>query len=201
MSEIYALSDDILSPDDIILEHVEDILQSGIKYYQYRCKRFNKNEDIAREILCLCNDYNARFIINDDIVFAKRIGAKSVHIGKKDVNLKDARKFLGKDFFIGVSCYDSLELAKEAVKNGADYIAFGSIFTSLTKPEAGSASLDIITQAKNMFNISVCAIGGINETNISKVSEAKADLIAIVNAIYGPNSIKENILNLQNKIN
>ncbi|CAD7286309.1 thiamine phosphate synthase [Campylobacter suis] len=197
MSEIYALSDDILSPDEFIINHAREILKSGIKLYQYRCKKENKNEKIALELLSLCQEFGAKFIINDDVEFAKKIGANSVHIGKDDDSLIKAREILGKDAFIGVSCYDDLDLALKAEQNGASYVAFGAVFPSLTKPNTTSVSLETIKKAKQILKIPVCVIGGINASNIAQLIELKVDYIAIVRAIYEPNTITKNIENLQ----
>ncbi|MDL0089228.1 thiamine phosphate synthase [Campylobacter gastrosuis] len=198
MSEIYALSDDILSPDELILEHARQILESGVKFYQYRSKKTEKNEQIASELLKICNAFNAKFIVNDDIYLAHKIGAKCVHIGEDDASLKEARALLGDDAFIGVSCYDSLDLALNAQQNGADYVAFGAVFSSLTKPNTTKTSLETLKKAKQTLKIPICAIGGINAQNISEISALNVDYIAIVRAIYEPFSIKENIKNLKN---
>lgn len=159
MSEIYALSDDVLSPNDLIIAHAHEILKNGIKYYQYRCKT-EKNEQIAREILKLCNKFNAKFIVNDDIEFALKVGAKCVHIGKDDADLKYARSVLGNDAFIGVSCYNDLDLAIKMQENTADYVAFGAVYQSQTKPNTTKVSFETIKQAKEILKIPVCVIGG-----------------------------------------
>lgn len=200
MSQLYALSDDILSPDDIVLKDAEEILKSGIKIYQYRSKKYVKNEKVASELLAMCDKFGAKFVINDDIEFAKKIGAKCVHIGKDDASLKQARDLLGKDAFIGVSCYDDIELAIKAQENGADYVAFGAVFTSLTKPDTTMVSLETLKRAKEILNIPICAIGGINSSNINQISRLNIDYIAVVNAIYKPNSITQNIQNLISKM-
>lgn len=200
MSEIYALSDDVLSPNDLIIAHAHEILKNGIKYYQYRCKT-EKNEQIAREILKLCNKFNAKFIVNDDIEFALKVGAKCVHIGKDDADLKYARSVLGNDAFIGVSCYNDLDLAIKMQENTADYVAFGAVYPSQTKPNTTKVSFETIKQAKEILKIPVCVIGGINTQNIAQVASLGVDMIAIVNAIYKPESITKNILNLKFALN
>lgn len=197
MSEIYALSDDVLSPDDVILSHAEQILNSGVKFYQYRSKKSVKSEKVARELLELCAKFKAKFIINDDIFLAHKIGAKCIHIGKDDIGLIKARELLGDDAFIGVSCYDSIELALKAQQNGASYVAFGAVFPSLTKPDTTSVAIQTLKTAKQILKIPVCAIGGINKNNIKEISSLNIDMIAIVNAIYKPNSIKQNLHDLQ----
>ena len=197
MAEIYAISDDILMPENLALEYAREILECGVKFFQFRSKKAVKNEKLASEILNLCEKFGAKFIVNDDVKFAKKIGAKAVHLGKDDENIKEAFEILGKDAYVGVSCYNDINLAINAAKNGASYVAFGSVFTSLTKPNAPKCGLEVVKEAKQILNLPVCVIGGINETNIGSLSHAKPDLIAIISAIYKNGNIKENIKNLQ----
>ena len=197
MAEIYAISDDILMPENLALEYVREILECGVKFFQFRSKKAVKNEKLASEILNLCEKFGAKFIVNDDVKFAKKIGAKAVHLGKDDEGIKEAFEILGKDAYVGVSCYNDINLAINAAKNGASYVAFGSVFASSTKPNAQKCELDVVREAKQILNLPVCVIGGINETNIGSLSHAKPDLIAVISAIYKDGNIKENIKNLQ----
>ncbi|QKG28914.1 thiamine phosphate synthase [Campylobacter sp. RM16187] len=196
MSKIYAISDDILTPDETILKQAREILECGIKYFQYRSKKAYKNENLARELLSLCNDFKAKFIVNDDVAFAKQIGAKCVHIGKDDGDIKAVREILGKDVFIGVSCYNDINLAIKAQDEGASYVAFGSVFSSPTKPAAIRCSFETILQAKEILAIPICVIGGINAQNIDQILSLEVDLIAVISALYRPESISENYKNL-----
>ena len=197
MAEIYAISDDILMPENLALEYAREILECGVKFFQFRSKKALKNEKLASEILNLCEKFGAKFIVNDDVKFAKKIGAKAVHLGKDDEGIKEAFEILGKDAYVGVSCYNDINLAINAAKNGASYVAFGSVFTSPTKPNAPKCGLEVVKEAKQILNLPVCVIGGINETNIGSLSLAKPDLIAVISAIYKNGNIKENIKNLQ----
>ena len=197
MAEIYAISDDILMPENLALEYAKEILECGVKFFQFRSKKAVKNEKLASEILNLCEKFGAKFIVNDDVKFAKKIGAKAVHLGKDDEGIKEAFEILGKDAYVGVSCYNDINLAINAAKNGASYAAFGSVFTSPTKPNAPKCGLEVVKEAKQILNLPVCVIGGINETNIGSLSHTKPDLIAIISAIYKDGNIKENIKNLQ----
>ena len=197
MAEIYAISDDILMPENLALEYTREILECGVKFFQFRSKKAVKNEKLASEILNLCEKFGAKFIVNDDVKFAKKIGAKAVHLGKDDEGIKEAFEILGKDAYVGVSCYNDINLAINAAKNGASYVAFGSVFTSPTKPNAPKCGLEIVKEAKQILNLPVCVIGGINETNIGSLSHIKPDLIAVISAIYKDGNIKENIKNLQ----
>lgn len=197
MAEIYAISDDILMPENLALEYAREILECGVKFFQFRSKKAVKNEKLASEILNLCEKFGAKFIVNDDVKFAKKIGANAVHLGKDDEGIKEAFEILGKDAYVGVSCYNDINLAINAAKNGASYVAFGSVFTSPTKPNAPKCELEVVKEAKQILNLPVCVIGGINETNIGSLSHAKPDLIAVISAIYKDGNIKENIKNLQ----
>ena len=197
MAEIYAISDDLLMPENLALRYTREILECGVKFFQFRSKKAVKNEKLASEILNLCEKFGAKFIVNDDVKFAKKIGAKAVHLGRDDENIKEAFEILGKDAYVGVSCYNDISLAINAAKNGASYVAFGSVFTSPTKPNAPKCGLEIVKEAKQILNLPVCVIGGINETNIGSLSHAKPDLIAVISAIYKDGNIKENIKNLQ----
>ena len=197
MAEIYAISDDLLMPENLALRYTREILECGVKFFQFRSKKAVKNEKLASEILNLCEKFGAKFIVNDDVKFAKKIGAKAVHLGKDDENIKEAFEILGKDAYVGVSCYNDINLAINAAKNGASYVAFGSVFTSPTKPNAPKCGLEIVKEAKQILNLPVCVIGGINETNIGSLSHTKPDLIAVISAIYKDGNIKENIKNLQ----
>ena len=197
MAEIYAISDDILMPENLALEYAREILECGVKFFQFRSKKAVKNEKLASEILNLCEKFGAKFIVNDDVKFAKKIGAKAVHLGKDDEGIKEAFEILGKDAYVGVSCYNDINLAINAAKNGASYVAFGSVFTSPTKPNAPKCGLEVVKEAKQILNLPVCVIGGINETNIGSLSHVKPDLIAVISAIYKDGNIKENIKNLQ----
>ena len=200
MAEIYAISDDILMPENLALEYAREILECGVKFFQFRSKKAVKNEKLASEILNLCEKFGAKFIVNDDVKFAKKIGAKAIHLGKDDENIKKAFEILGKDAYVGVSCYNDISLAINAAKNGASYAAFGSVFTSPTKPNAPKCGLEVVKEAKQILNLPICVIGGINETNISSLSLSKPDLIAVISAIYKDGNIKKNIKNLQNII-
>ena len=197
MAEIYAISDDILMPENLALEYTREILECGVKFFQFRSKKAVKNERLASEILNLCEKFGTKFIVNDDVKFAKKIGANAVHLGKDDEGIKEAFEILGKDAYVGVSCYNDISLAINAAKNGASYVAFGSVFTSLTKPNAPKCELEVVKEAKQILNLPVCVIGGINETNIGSLSHTKPDLIAVISAIYKDGNIKENIKNLQ----
>ena len=197
MAKIYAITDDILTPESSVLVQAGELLECGVKLLQYRTKIEPKNERVAVALKELCERYGARFIVNDDVKFAAKIGANAVHIGKDDGGVKAARKILGEDAFIGVSCYDDLNLALKAQDEGASYAAFGAVFASLTKPNAPLCKFETIVRAKEILCIPVCVIGGINAANIAQIAALNPDYIAVISALYRPASIKENLRNLQ----
>ena len=197
MSEIYAITDDVLTPESSVLAQAGELLECGVKLLQYRTKLEPKNERVATALKELCERYGARFIVNDDVNFAAKIGANAVHIGKDDGGVKAARKILGEDAFIGVSCYDDLNLALRAQDEGASYAAFGAVFASSTKPNAPLCKFETIRRAKKILRIPVCVIGGINAANIAQIAALNPDYIAVISALYRPASIKENLKNLQ----
>ena len=197
MSEIYAITDDVLTPENSVLEQTRELLECGVKFLQYRTKLEPKNERVATALKELCESYGARFIVNDDVKFAAKIGANAVHIGKDDGGVKAARKILGEDAFIGVSCYDDLNLALKMQDEGASYAAFGALFASQTKPHAPLCKFETIMRAKEILRIPICVIGGINAANIAQIAALNPDYVAVISALYRPASIKDNLRNLQ----
>lgn len=144
----------------------------------------------------LCKQYKAICIINDDVKLAKAIDADGVHLGKGDSTLRAAREALGEDAIIGISCYNNFSLAISAENNRADYVAFGAIFPSPTKPNAPVADLEIISQAKQQLSLPVCTIGGITESNIQQVIQHGADMTAVISGIFSSSDIRESTQNL-----
>lgn len=201
MSEIYALSDDVFTPNKTIFSQVNEILKCGVKILQYRSKTDYQDEKLISSLISLCEDYGAKLIINDNVSMAKRLNAHGVHIGRNDTNLCESRKILGKDKIIGVSCYNDIKLAKYSQLNGANYIAFGAMYQSCTKPNAPTCPYEVIVSAKKEIEIPICLIGGINLTNLDEILNLNPEFIAFVSAIYEPNSITDNIKKIQEKIN
>lgn len=189
-----------LTPDDNLLPRlsalVESALQGGVKWVQYRNKiaptALRRAE--ATELLRLCKAHGAKLIVNDDVWLAVEIGADGAHLGRDDLpggSLQTARDALGSRRILGVSCYDDLARAEVAVDAGADYIAFGSMFPSVTKPQATRASLDIVSEAKRRFRVPVCAIGGITTQNAAQVLDAGADMIAVLTDLFDAMDIRK----------
>jgi thiamine-phosphate pyrophosphorylase len=189
-----------LTPDDNLLPRlsalVESALKGGVKWVQYR----NKMAPVAlrraqaAELLRLCRAYGAKLIVNDDVWLAIEIGADGVHLGRDDIpggGLATARDALGPKRILGVSCYDDLARAEVAVDAGADYIAIGSVFASVSKPQATRASLDTLVEAKRRFTVPVVAIGGITVKNASQVIAAGADMLAVLSDLFDAMDIRK----------
>ncbi|SFV65315.1 Thiamin-phosphate pyrophosphorylase [hydrothermal vent metagenome] len=176
MCKIYAITPD-KSPN---FSRIEKLLQSEIYFLQYRRKNTNINTKLteATTLQKLCKKYKTKFIINDDVNLAIKINADGVHLGQSDLNIKTARKMLGNNKIIGITCHNNISLAIEAQKNSANYVAFGRVFESKTKPNATKCSLKIITLAKQQLNIPIVAIGGITPHNQQLVFDAGCDIVA-----------------------
>jgi len=193
---LYAITDDILTPDETVLEQAKISLEAGIDILQYRNKIKTDEEvkDICIALQNLCREYDVPFIIDDRPELAQEIGADGLHIGKDDMPIADARAIF-KDGIIGVSCYGSVRKAQEAEAEGATYVAFGSFFPSPTKPHSGIVSRSVIQKAKEAVNIPVCVIGGISATNIYEIVKEKPDMISVVSGVY-EGDIAANVKNL-----
>ena len=188
---LYAITPDI-ADTDLLLAKVEAALQGGINMLQYRNKTANHKLQTqqARAILPLCRQYNVPLIINDSVKLFLTLDADGVHLGADDGNLAEVRARIGSSKILGASCYNRFDLALQAQKAGASYVAFGACFYSSTKPNAPVAGLSLFTRAKAELNIPSIAIGGITLQNASQVIAAGASVIAIINAIFGANDVK-----------
>jgi thiamine-phosphate pyrophosphorylase len=171
---LYAVSPDV--PD--ALARIERALAGGVALLQYRSKRRDAAE--AREALRLARRHAVPMIVNDDVELALEIGADGAHLGRDDGDLAAARRRLGTKL-LGASCYDRIELARHAVAAGADYVAFGSVFPSPTKPGAVRAPLSLFGTA---FPVPLCAIGGITLQNAPALIAAGADLLAVISDLF-----------------
>lgn len=162
----------------------EKALLGGVRFIQYREKQLSKRESykIAQQLRAITRKYNAVLIINDDIDIAMAVDADGVHLGQEDFPVQIARKILGESKIIGLSTH-SLKQAEEAQGSGADYIAIGPIFRSITKDVREPLGADIIREIRKISRLPVIAIGGINENNIEDIMKAGADGAAVISAI------------------
>ncbi|AXE62711.1 thiamine phosphate synthase [Candidatus Thioglobus sp. NP1] len=164
---------------NVIKKHKVNILQ-----YRHKTQDEKIKLEEAKYLLTLCKEHNTLFLVNDDINLCEKVGADGVHLGKNDIEISLARKQLGEKFIIGVSCYNNPERAIEAQDIGANYVAFGSIFNSKTKPSAPHCSLSIIENIKNEINIPIVGIGGITFENQKYAYAAGCDSVAMLEGLF-----------------
>ncbi len=183
---LYLITEHVQLDFASLLAITESVLPLGISVLQYRNKStdYEQKMEQARQLQQLCQTYKVPFIINDDLQLAISLGADGVHLGRDDGDCKSARLLLGAQKLIGVSCYNDLARAEQAVNEGADYIAFGAMFATSTKTNTVHASTDLITQAKQRYTVPLVAIGGITPENCEPIIVAGADLLATVSSVY-----------------
>jgi thiamine-phosphate pyrophosphorylase len=174
---------------------VKAALDGGTPFVQYRNKAAPRplRRAQAAEMLRICRASGAKLIINDDVWLAVEIGADGAHLGRDDApggSLAAARDALGSKRILGVSCYDDLSRGEEAAAAGADYLAFGSMFPSRTKPAATRAPIELLGEARRRFGLPVAAIGGITLDNAPELIAAGADMLAVVSDLFDAMDIK-----------
>lgn len=194
LAGLYAITPDA-GDSRALLERVRVAMRAtaprGWAALQYRNKRAGaeQRETEAHALVALCREYGVPLIVNDDVDLALAVGADGVHLGRGDGDLAAARTRMGKRL-LGASCYDSLDVARSAVDAGADYVAFGSVFPSPTKPDAVRAPLRLFGQARAL-GVPLAAIGGITVENATEVIRAGADCIAVISALFDAPDIRE----------
>ena len=181
---LYIITDHSL-PDQQIINTTQIALTAGAKVVQLRHKQSGSGLSLAQTLRSLCHQHQVPLIINDDPKLAAQIDADGVHLGKDDTDITSAREQLGEQAIIGISCYNSLELALKAQSQGADYVAFGRFFSSTSKPDATPADVQLLSEARLQINIPIVAIGGITPENSGLLLEAGADCLAVIQGIYG----------------
>ena len=162
-----------------------------VSFFQLRLKykSFNKKLIIGKKIKKICKNFKVKFIVNDDVFLTKKIKADGCHLGQKDMNVLDARKLIG-DKIIGVTCHNSIKLAKVAIQNKANYLAFGAFNFSKTKKVKYRASVSTLKKARRITNKTIVAVGGINSKNYQKLLLNKANFLAISGYIWKNKKIK-----------
>ena len=166
-------------------EAVEAAIAGGACMIQYRDKTANtaEREAHAKALLALCQSRSIPLIINDDLDLALALGADGVHLGENDCSIAEARERFPSGL-IGASCYNDFARAQAAIRSGASYVAFGSFYTSPTRPDAVTAQPDLLMRARRELSVPVCAIGGINADNAAPLIQAGADLLAVCSGIF-----------------
>lgn len=185
MRGLYLITND--DPIQLLLEKLDAALATRqVAILQYRRKKVEKADQPAEveQIKLLCEKYQVPFVINDDLKLAAQFGL-GVHLGQSDGEITDAKSQLPEGVIIGRTCLNSLELAQKAIADGATYIAFGAVYATSTKPEAGNVGIEVIKQAAAQYDLPICAIGGLTVENSKPVIEAGADLCAVISDILG----------------
>jgi len=185
----------LISPPKIYKSFYTDLIsiikQKKVSFFQLRLKRdsFKKKLLIGRKLKKICKRFNIKFLINDDVFLAKKLNADGCHLGQKDMNILKARRLIGKKI-IGITCHNSIKLAKNAVKNKADYIALGAFNYSKTKKVKYKASINLLKKVRRITKLPIVAIGGINSNNYKKLLLNKANFLAISSYIWNNYKMK-----------
>lgn len=183
---LYAITPGSAPDAEVLLARVAAVLDGGARMLQYRDKSRPPEERLvlARRLGEICRAHGAIFLVNDDVESAVAAGADGVHLGQSDGDVVWARERLGRDAVIGVTCHDSLTLARRARAQGADYVAFGRFFPSASKPEAPPASLETLRAARAELSIPIVAIGGITAHNGGALVDGGAHWLAAIGALF-----------------
>ena len=185
----------LISPNNIYSQFYKDlreVLSTGkVSFFQLRLKKYSfKNKIlIGRKINLICKKYRVKFLVNDDPLLAKKLNADGCHLGQTDISIKEAKKIIGNKI-IGITCHNSIRLAKAAIKEKVSYIAFGAFFPTKTKKTNHKATTKILDKAKKLTKTPLVAIGGINYTNYKKLLLNNANFLAISGYIWNNKKYK-----------
>ena len=185
----------LISPNNIstnFYKNLKLVLKTGkIGFFQLRLKKYSFKQKmlIGEKIRQICVKNNVKFLVNDDPILAKKLGADGCHLGQKDTKINEARKIMGNKI-IGVTCHNSIKLAKYAIKEKASYIAFGAFFSTKTKKVKYKATTKILNKVKILTKTPIVAIGGINNKNYKKLLLNKANLLAISSYVWNNKKYK-----------
>ena len=179
----------LISPNKIYPKFYQDlkkVLNTGkVSLFQLRLKKYSLTQKIiiGKKIHQICKKNKVKFIVNDDPALSKKLNADGCHLGQKDMSITEARKIVGNKI-IGITCHNSINLAKAAIKGRANYIAFGAFFSTKTKKVKYRASIKILDKVKKLTKIPIVAIGGINVSNYTKLLLNNANLLAISSYVW-----------------
>jgi len=188
---LYAITDDQLIPPGELARRASLAIAGGATVIQYRSKHPAPAAiDEVTSLAMTCRKSGVPLIINDDVELAAATGADGVHLGRDDAELQAAREHLGENVIIGISCYNDLQRAREAVRAGADYIAFGRFYPSQSKPQATAADPAVLQRARAELAVPIVAIGGITPFNGGALIEAGASLLAAIHGVFAARDIE-----------
>ena len=192
---LYPISPSLYKSDIDYLNSLKCVIESRIKIFQFRSKSlsFRRKRYFLKKIAMMCQDNHVKLIINDEYNLIKTFDLNGLHIGSSDKDLIAARKYFGKNFIIGKSCYNSIELAKYSMDNGASYVSFGAMYPTKSKESVIIAKHSILINAKKIIKIPICVIGGINKSNISTLMQYRPDMICMMAGIFSQKEIRSEI--------
>ena len=185
----------LISPSKIkssFYSSLDKVLRSRkVSFFQLRLKKesFKKKYKIGKKIKKICKKFNVKFLINDDVLLTKKLNADGCHLGQKDMNILEARKIIGNKI-IGITCHNSIQLAKLAVINKANYIALGAFYYSKTKRIKYKATINLLKKVRKITKTQIVAIGGINSNNYKKLLLNKVNFLAISSYIWKNKKLK-----------
>ena len=185
----------LISPNKIYPQFYKDLKEiletRKIGFFQMRLKKYSFKERnlIGKKIQQICKKNNVKFLVNDDPILSKKLNADGCHLGQKDMDIKNARKIIGNKI-IGITCHNSIGLAKTAIKEKASYIAIGAFFSTKTKKVKFKATTKILNRVKKLTKVPIVAIGGINFDNYKKLLLNNANLLAISGYIWNNKKYK-----------
>ena len=185
----------LISPNKITAQfycNLKEVLKtSKVSFFQMRLKKYSISQKIliGKKIKQICKKNKVKFLVNDDPMRAKKLNAEGCHLGQKDMNIIKARKIIGNKI-IGITCHNSIKLAKIAIKNKVSYLAFGAFFSTKTKKAKYKARIEILNKAKKLTKTTLLAIGGINYNNYKKLLLNNANFLAISGYIWNNKKYK-----------
>ena len=187
---IYLISPNVITKD--FYKHLNNVLNSNkVSFFQMRLKKYSLSKKIVigKKIKKICNNKKVKFIVNDDPWLAKKLNADGCHLGQKDMTIRKARSIVG-DKIIGITCHNSIKLAKIAIKSNANYLAFGAFYSSKTKKTKYRATIKILNKVNTFSKVPLVAIGGVNSKNYKNLLLNKANFLAISGYIWNNKKYK-----------
>lgn len=189
---LYAVTDRAWNGKQTLYQQVEEALKGGVTCVQLREKELEETAFLqeARDICALCRRYGVPFIVNDNVDVAVACKADGIHVGQEDAAVSEVRRRAGEDMILGVSVHTVYE-ARQAVRDGADYLGLGAVFPTSTKTDADPMPDELLRDICNAVDVPIVAIGGINRNNLLKLSGSGVDGVALVSAIFSAKNIEE----------
>jgi len=193
LSGVYGILPADLATEDLLAK-AEAALKGGVRILQFRDKKqgYKRQVKRARALRLLTRQYDARLIVNDSVALARDVDADGVHLGRDDApNLIQLRQEVGDNFIVGITCRADAGFAKSVLQDGADYVSFGAVWATHSKPEVPEIGVQRLAKARQMFPAAnICAIGGITVANIAQVKAAGADCAAVISGLFAADDIQ-----------